>query len=58
MRRNKLLLPRFDTELDATLLADSFFLAQSVELAYDGTKEMLVAVFGVAFLGGSLLTRG
>ena len=41
---------------NATALLDALYIALSIELAYDGTKEMLVAVLGIAFLAGSLLS--
>lgn len=40
-----------------TALADALYIALNVELAYDGTRELLVAVIGAAFLGGLLLAR-
>ena len=39
----------------ATLLLDGIYLSLCVELAYDGTRELLVAVLGIAYVGGELL---
>jgi hypothetical protein len=41
-----------------TLLLDSLFLSLCIELAFNGTRELLVGVLGVAYLGATLLTRG
>jgi hypothetical protein len=40
-----------------SLLVDSLFLSLCIELAYDGTRELLVAVLGIAYLGGLLLAH-
>lgn len=40
-----------------TLLLDGIYLSLCIELAYDGSREMLVAVLGIAFVAGSLLAR-
>ena len=40
-----------------SLLLDAIYLSLCVELAFDGTKELLVAVLGVAFIGAQLLER-
>ncbi len=40
-----------------SLLLDSLFLSLCIELAFDGTRELLVAVLGVAYLGGQLLSK-
>jgi hypothetical protein len=42
---------------NATVLLDSLYLSLCIELAFDGTRELLVAVLGVAYVGGSLLAR-
>ena len=39
----------------ATVLLDSLYLSLCTELAFDGTRELLVAVLGIAYVGGSLL---
>lgn len=56
MIRNKLLLP-LQFAHSFTLLLDSLFLSLCIELAFDGTRELLVGVLGVAYLGGVLLAR-
>jgi hypothetical protein len=38
-----------------SLVLDSIYLSLCIELAYDGTRELLVAVLGIAYLGGQLL---
>ena len=40
-----------------SLLLDALYLSLCIELAFDGTKELLVAVLGIAFLGAQLLER-
>ena len=40
-----------------SLLIDSLFLSLCIELAYDGTRELLVAVLGISYLGGLLLAH-
>jgi len=49
------LLSLTDGRQNLTVLVDGLYVALCVELAYDGTREMLVAVLGIAFLAGSLL---
>jgi hypothetical protein len=41
----------------ASLVLDSLYLSLGIELAFDGTREMLVGVLGVAFMAGQLLAR-
>lgn len=48
-----MLLP--DQKHRPTLLLDGIYLSLCVELAYDGTRELLVAVLGIAYVGGELL---
>jgi hypothetical protein len=43
--------------LQPSLLLDALYLSLCIELAYDGTKELLVAVLGIACLGGQLLVQ-
>ena len=38
-----------------TLLLDGLYLSLCVELSFDGTRELLVGVLGIAYLGGKLL---
>lgn len=40
-----------------SLLLDSLYLSLCIELAFDGTRELLVGVLGVSYLGGLLLVR-
>jgi hypothetical protein len=40
----------------ASLLLDSLYLSLCIELAFDGTRELLVGVIGVAFMAGQLLS--
>lgn len=54
--RNKLFLS-FQFLRSASLLLDALFLSLCIELAYDGSREMLVGVLGVGYLGGVLLAR-
>lgn len=42
---------------DPTLLLDGIYLSLCIELAYDGSRELLVAVLGIAYVAGSLLAR-
>ncbi len=42
---------------DLTLLLDGIYLSLCIELAYDGSRELLVAVLGIAYVAGSLLAR-
>lgn len=53
--RNKLL--QNTSSCNPTLLLDSLFLSLCIELAFNGTRELLVGVLGIAYLGGVLLTR-
>lgn len=39
------------------MLMDGIYLSLCVELAYDGTRELLVAVLGIAYVGGELLVE-
>jgi hypothetical protein len=50
--RNKLMAK---TDHSMSLLLDSLYLSLCIELAFDGTRELLIGVLGVAFLGGHLL---
>jgi hypothetical protein len=40
------------------LILDAIYLSLCIELAFNGTRELLVAVLGIAFLGGQLLDSG
>jgi hypothetical protein len=40
-----------------TLVLDSLYLSLCIELAFDGSRELLVGVIGVAFMAGQLLSR-
>jgi hypothetical protein len=53
MSRTKL----FETQNqhNPSLILDALYLSVCIELAYDGTRELLVAVLGIAYLGGRLL---
>ena len=51
-RRNKLMAK---TDHSMSLLLDSLYLSLCIELAFDGTRELLIGVLGVAYLGGILL---
>jgi len=51
-RRNKLMAK---TDHSMSLLLDSLYLSLCIELAFDGTRELLIGVLGVAYLGGVLL---
>ena len=58
--RTKLLLAsnsKSNYNQNPSLILDSIYLSLCIELAYDGTRELLVAVLGIAYLGGQLLTR-
>ena len=61
MRRTKLLQGKDKNKNNnhhsPSLILDSLYLSLCIELAYDGTRELLVAVLGIAFLGGQLLSR-
>lgn len=39
-----------------SLVLDSLYLSLCIELAFDGSRELLVGVIGVAFMAGQLLT--
>jgi hypothetical protein len=41
----------------ASLVLDSLYLSLCIELAFDGTRELLVGVIGVAFMAGQLLAN-
>jgi len=43
------------TDHSMSLLLDSLYLSLCIELAFDGTRELLIGVLGVAYLGGVLL---
>ena len=53
----KMLLPTLSENHGASLVFDSLYLSLCIELAFDGTREMLVGVLGVAFMAGQLLAR-
>ena len=53
----KMLLPALSENHGASLVLDSLYLSLCIELAFDGTREMLVGVLGVAFMAGQLLAR-
>lgn len=36
---------------------DALYLSLCIELAFDGSREVLVAVLGVAYVAGGLLAR-
>ena len=38
-----------------TLILDSLYLSLCIELSFDGSREVLVAVLGVAYVAGELL---
>ena len=40
-----------------TLVLDSLYLSLCIELAFDGSREILIAIFGVAYVAGGLLAR-
>ena len=50
----KLLLARQRTH-GLSLMLDAVYLSLCIELAFNGTRELLVAVLGAAFIGGQLL---
>ena len=41
-----------------SLILDAIYLSLCIELAFNGTRELLVAVLGIAFLGVQLLDSG
>lgn len=55
--RAKLLLANWhgDTGGSSTLVLDSLYLSLCIELAFDGSREVLVAVLGVAYVAGGIL---
>jgi hypothetical protein len=53
----KLLLARQRTH-GASVLLDAIYLSLCIELAFNGTRELLVAVLGAAFVAGQLLAGG
>jgi len=44
-------------KFNPTLLLDAIYLSLCIELAYDGTRELLVAVIGIAFVAGTVIVR-
>lgn len=44
-------------KINPTLLLDAIYLSLCIELAYDGTRELLVAVIGIAFVAGTVIVR-
>lgn len=57
--RTKLLLcdQHVDLAESTTLVMDALYLSLCIELAFDGSREVLVAVLGVAYVAGGLLAR-
>ena len=58
MCRTKVLLSSnsgLDAGCSATLILDSLYLSLCIELSFDGSREVLVAVLGVAYVAGDLL---
>jgi hypothetical protein len=46
-----------DETTGPTLILDGVYLSLCIELAFNGTKELLVAVLGIAYVAGSLLVQ-
>ncbi len=46
-----------DETTGPTLILDGVYLSLCIELAFNGTKELLVAVLGIAYVAGSLLVE-
>lgn len=53
----KLLLTDHTKRHSASIMLDSIFLSLCIEMAFHGTRELLAAVLGVAFVAGQLLAR-